>query len=76
MVGFRMAGVMLSRSGIRIFVLGNINMGLGWAEWGKVQVNDGGGWGVVGIGCGGRQGCHGGVCCLLECGVMTKQQCQ
>ncbi|KAK2191793.1 hypothetical protein NP493_45g03001 [Ridgeia piscesae] len=54
MVGFRMAGFMLSGSGIRLFVLGN--MGLGWGGWGKVQVNDGGGWGVVGMGCGGGQG--------------------
>ena len=43
MLGFRMAGFMLSGSGIRVFVLGN--MGLGWGGWGKVQVNDGGGWG-------------------------------
>ena len=43
MVGFRMAGFMLSGSGIRVFVLGN--MGLEWGGWGKVQVNDGGGWG-------------------------------
>ncbi|KAK2186755.1 hypothetical protein NP493_190g05005 [Ridgeia piscesae] len=43
MVGFRMAGFMLSGSGIRIFVLGN--MRLGWGGWGKVQVNDGGGCG-------------------------------
>ena len=33
MVGFRMAGFMLSESGIRVFVLGN--MGLGWGGWGK-----------------------------------------
>ncbi|KAK2172845.1 hypothetical protein NP493_925g02011 [Ridgeia piscesae] len=52
MVGFRMAGVMLSGSGIRVFVLGN--MGLGWGGWGKVQVNDGGGCGRDG--CGGAQG--------------------
>ncbi|KAK2188509.1 hypothetical protein NP493_130g03004 [Ridgeia piscesae] len=38
-----MAGFMLSGSGIREFVLGN--MGLGWGGWGKIQVNDGGGWG-------------------------------
>ncbi|KAK2187029.1 hypothetical protein NP493_180g03030 [Ridgeia piscesae] len=43
MVGFRSAGFVLSGCGIRIFVLGN--MGLGWGGWGKVQVNDGGGWG-------------------------------
>ena len=43
LLGFRMAGYMLSGSGMRIFVLGN--MGLGW---GKVQINDGGG--VVGLG--------------------------
>ena len=54
MVGFRMAGFMLSGSGIRVFVLGN--MGLGWDGWGKVQVNDGGGWGVVGTAYGGGQG--------------------
>ena len=41
MVGFRMAGFVLSGSAIR--VLGNV--GLGWDGWGKVQVNDGGGWG-------------------------------
>ncbi|KAK2143053.1 hypothetical protein NP493_4671g00001 [Ridgeia piscesae] len=35
---FRM--FLLSGSGIRIFG----NMGLGWGGWGKVQVNDGGGW--------------------------------
>ncbi|KAK2178400.1 hypothetical protein NP493_545g00045 [Ridgeia piscesae] len=37
-----MAGFMLSGSGIRVFVLGN--MGLGWGGCGKVQVNDWGGW--------------------------------
>ena len=42
LLGFRMAGFMLSGSGIRVFVLGN--MGLGWGGWGKVQINDGGGW--------------------------------
>ena len=42
MVGFRMAGFMLSGSGIRVFVLEN--MGLGWGGWGKVQVNDGEGY--------------------------------
>ncbi|KAK2183613.1 hypothetical protein NP493_305g03027 [Ridgeia piscesae] len=46
MVGFRMAGFMLSGSGIRVFVLGN--MGLGWRGTGKVQDIDGAGWGVVG----------------------------
>ena len=35
MVGFRMAGFMLSGSGIRVFVLGN--MGLGWGGWGKYK---------------------------------------
>ena len=54
-----MAGFMLSESGIRVFVLGN--MGLGWGGCGKVH---GGGWGVVGMGCGGGWG--GGVYCLLE----------
>ena len=43
MVGFRMAGFMLSGSGMRVFVLGN--MGFGWGGWEKVHVNDGGGWG-------------------------------
>ena len=62
MVGFRLAGLVLSGSGIRVFVLGN--MGLGWGGWGKVQVSDGGGWGVVGTGLEGARG--GGVCCLLE----------
>ncbi|KAK2182570.1 hypothetical protein NP493_348g03079 [Ridgeia piscesae] len=38
-----MAGFMLSGSGIRIFVLGN--MGLEWGGWGEIQVNEGGGWG-------------------------------
>ena len=42
MVGFSMAGFMLSGSGIRVFVLGSV--GLGWGGWGKVQVSDGGGW--------------------------------
>ena len=28
-VGFRMAGFMLSGSGIRVFVLGNVELGLG-----------------------------------------------
>ena len=72
MVGFRMAGFMLSGSGIRAFVLGN--MGLGWGGWRKVQVNDGGGWGggVVGAGCRGGRG--GGVCCLLE--VPEGRSCQ
>ena len=42
LLGFRMAGFMLSGSGIRVFVLGN--MGLGWGGLWKVQVNDGGGW--------------------------------
>ena len=40
MPGFRMAGFMLSGSGIRVFVPGNVE--LGWGGWGKVQVNDGG----------------------------------
>ena len=40
MVGFRMAGFMLSGSRIRVFVLGNVE--LGWGGWGKVQFNDGG----------------------------------
>ncbi|KAK2193629.1 hypothetical protein NP493_11g13003 [Ridgeia piscesae] len=57
-----MAGFMLSGSGIRVYVLGN--MGLGWGGWGKVQVNDGEGGGVVGMGCGGGRG--GGVYCLLK----------
>ncbi|KAK2191065.1 hypothetical protein NP493_60g03024 [Ridgeia piscesae] len=48
MVGFRMAGFMLSGSGIRVFVLWN--MGLGWGGWGKVQISDGGGWGCGGDG--------------------------
>ena len=43
MVSFRMAGFMLSGSGIRVYVLGN--MELGWGGWKKVQFNDGGGWG-------------------------------
>ena len=34
---------MLSGSGIRVSALGN--MALVWGGWGKVQVNDGGGWG-------------------------------
>ena len=54
LLGFRMAGFMLSGSGIRVFVLGN--MGLGWGGWGKVQINDGEGGGVVGMGCGRGQG--------------------
>ena len=37
-VGFRMAGFMLSGSGIRVCVLGNVE--LGWGGWGKVQFND------------------------------------
>ena len=36
-VGFRMAGFMLSGSGIRVCVLGNVELG-----WGKVQFNAGG----------------------------------
>ena len=36
-VGFRMAGFMLSGSGIRACVLGNVE--LGWGGWGKVQFN-------------------------------------
>ena len=39
-VGFRMAGFMLSGSGIRVCVLGNVE--LGWGGWGKVQFNVGG----------------------------------
>ena len=54
-----MAGFMLSGSGIRVFVLGN--MELGWGGWGKVQIKGGG---VVGMGCGGGRG--GGVYWLLE----------
>ena len=49
-----MAGFVLSGSGITVFVLGNV--GLGWGRWGKVQVNDGEGGGVVGTGCGEGQG--------------------
>ena len=37
--------LVLSGSGIRVFVLGN--MGLGWGGWGKVQVNDRGRVGVL-----------------------------
>ena len=62
MVGFRMAGFMLSGSGIRVFVLGN--KGLRWGGWGKVQVNDGEGGGVVGVRCGGGQG----MWCVLSTG--------
>ena len=39
-VGFRMAGFMLSGSGIRACVLGNVE--LGWGGWVKVQFNVGG----------------------------------
>ena len=39
-VGFRMAGFMLSGSGIRVCMLGNVE--LGWGGWGKVQFNVGG----------------------------------
>jgi len=39
-VGFRMAGFMLSGSGIRVYVLGNVE--LGWGGWGKVQFKVGG----------------------------------
>ena len=61
---------MLSGSGIRVFVLGN--MGLGWGGWGKVQVNDGEGGGVVGMGCGGGQGWW----CVLLIGGARRVQCQ
>ena len=60
MVGFRMAGFVLS--GSEITALGN--MGLGRGGWGKVQDNDVGGWGVVGTGCGGGQGWS----CVLSIG--------
>ena len=53
-VGFRMAGFMLSGSGIRVCVLGNVE--LGWGVWGKVQFNVGDDMGVVGMGCGGGLG--------------------
>ena len=39
-VGFRVAGFMLSGSGIRACVLGNVE--LGWGGCGKVQFNVGG----------------------------------
>ena len=55
-------GAVLSGSGIRVFVLGN--MGLGWSGWGKVQVNDG--VGEVWYGLGVEEDRGGGVCCLLE----------
>ena len=46
-VGFRMAGFMLSGSGIRVFVLGNVE--LGWAGWGESTIQCSvGGW----CGCG------------------------
>ena len=45
-VGFKMAGFMLSGSGIRVFVHGNVE--LGWGGWGKLQFNVGGWW----CGCG------------------------
>ena len=64
MVGFRMAGFMLSESGIRVFVLGN--MELGWGGWGKVQVNYEGGWGYGRAGWGVEGDRGGGVCFLLE----------
>ena len=57
MVGFRMAGFMLSGSGIRVFVLGN--MGLGWVDGEKYQSIMGEGRGVEGD-------MGGGVYCLLE----------
>ena len=62
MVGFRMAGFMLSGSGIRVCVL--VNVGLGWGGGGVVQVNDGGGWRCGRDGCGGGRG--GGVYCILD----------
>ena len=65
MVGFRMAGFMLSGSGIRVFVLGN--MGLGWGGWGKVQVNDGEHGGVVGTGC-----LKGAIVRLMSCNAPLK----
>ena len=49
-VGFRMAGFMLSGSGIRVFVLGNVE--LGWGGWEKLNSMLGDGVGVVGMGCG------------------------
>ena len=39
-VGFRMAGFMLSGSGIRVFVHGSVE--LGWGGWEKVEFNVGG----------------------------------
>ena len=50
MVGFRMTGFVLSGSGIRAIVFGN--MRLWWGGWGK-YVSDGECGGVVGTGCGG-----------------------
>ena len=46
-----MAGFMLSGSGIRVFVLGNMELG-----WGKYNSMLGDGMGVVGMGCGGGLG--------------------
>ena len=54
MVGYRMAGFVLSGSGIRVFVFGN--MGLGWGGSGKYTSVMGEGGGVVGTGCGGGHG--------------------
>ena len=54
LLGFRIAGFMLSGSAIRVFVLGN--MGLGWVDEEKYKSMIGEGRGVVGTGCGGEQG--------------------
>ena len=50
-VGFRMAGFMLSGSGIRVFVHGSVELGWGGGEKYNSMLGDD--VGVVGMGCGG-----------------------
>ena len=75
-VGFRMAGFMLSGSGIRVFVHGNVE--LGWGGWGKYNSVLGDGVGVVGVGCGGGLGwwdilsISGAVVRLISCNAPLK----
>ena len=57
-VGFRMAGFMLSGSGIKVFVHGSVE--LGWGGWGKVQFN------VGGMVVWGRGAGDGGIYCLVS----------
>jgi len=54
LVGFKVVGSMLSGSGMRVFVLGNLR--LGWSGWEKYRSVLGRVGDAIGVGCRGGQG--------------------